>query len=131
MWSFLGWHAYEELEHKSVVFDLYRASGGLEWLRVGVFLPMSFGTVPGAAAGVLLSVLTDPGGWNPSGWKPRRVLRQIVELYRSPLVKGTMRDLGGCLRPSFHPDDIDTTELLGGWTDKLFGARGALADRAL
>ncbi|CPU65433.1 Conserved hypothetical protein (hydrolase?) [Mycobacteroides abscessus] len=33
------------------------------------------------------------------------------------------------MRPGFHPDDIDTEELLHQWQGILFGADGELNDR--
>ncbi|SLC93280.1 metal-dependent hydrolase [Mycobacteroides abscessus subsp. massiliense] len=50
-------------------------------------------------------------------------------MYRGPLVKGLMRDIAEYMRPGFHPDDIDTEELLHQWQGILFGADGELNDR--
>jgi uncharacterized protein len=43
-------------------------------------------------------------------------------------VKGLMADLSTYLRPGFHPDDIDTGQLLERWRQELFGTDGALVD---
>jgi uncharacterized protein len=122
-WHLLNWHAMEELEHKSVAFDVYRAVGGPEWIRIGVMAVMYVFTIPVVTLGVVLSILTDP-----RGWRPIRLLRQTRYVFRGPLVKGLMADLGTYLRPGFHPDDIDTGQLLERWRQELFGTDGALVD---
>ncbi|MFH5229341.1 metal-dependent hydrolase [Antrihabitans spumae] len=123
-WHLLNWHAMEELEHKSVAFDVYRAVGGPESVRIGVMAFMYFFTIPFVSAGVLASILTDP-----SAWRPITVTRQAVDVYRGPLVRGLMADLRKYLKPGFHPDDIDTNEVLEKWQRELFGTDGVLQDR--
>lgn len=120
----LNWHAMEEMEHKSVAFDVYRAVGGPEWIRIAVMFVIWAGTLPLITTAVLGSILTDP-----SGWRPAAVLRQTIDVYRGPLVKGLMRDIAVYMRPGFHPDDIDTDDLLREWQGILFGSEGELNDR--
>lgn len=122
-WHLLNWHAMEELEHKSVAFDAYRAVGGPEWIRIGVMGAFYVATIPLVSATVLLSILTDP-----SGWRPVRVVRQTIDIFRGPLLRGLMRDLAKYMKPGFHPDDIDTAALLERWQAELFGADGTLSD---
>ncbi|TDH50286.1 metal-dependent hydrolase [Mycobacterium eburneum] len=119
--NLFNWHAVEELEHKSVAFDVYRAMGGPEWLRIGVMAAMYGLTIPLVTVGVLMSIATDP-----SGWHPIQVARETIGIYRGPLVKGLMADLRSYLRPGFHPDDIDTEALVQQWRQELFGDDGAL-----
>ncbi len=119
----LNWHAMEELEHKAVAFDVYRTVGGPEWIRIGVMAVMYIFTIPGAALGVMLSILTDP-----RGWRPIKLIRQAHYVFRGPILKGLMADLRKYMRPGFHPDDIDTEELLEQWRRELFGTNGALVD---
>ncbi|MUM19790.1 metal-dependent hydrolase [Mycobacterium sp. CBMA271] len=121
VWHLLNWHATEELEHKSVAFDVYRSVGGPEWIRIGVMGVMWAGTLPVVTLGVLGSILTDP-----KGWKPITVLRQTYDVFRGPLVRGLLRDVAKYMRPGFHPDDIDTGPLLERWQQELFGDQGAL-----
>lgn len=121
VWHLLNWHAMEELEHKSVAFDVYRAVGGPEWIRIGVMALMYAVTLPYVVVAVLLSIITDP-----SGWRPFKVLRQTYGIFRGPLVKGLMRDLRKYMKPGFHPDDIDTSSLLNKWQKELFGTEGDL-----
>ncbi|MFI6865933.1 metal-dependent hydrolase [Nocardia sp. NPDC050406] len=120
----LNWHALEELEHKSVAFDVYRASGGGELVRIGVMTIPYVGAIPFIAAAVGLSILTDP-----TAWRPVRVTRQAVGVLRGPLVKGLQAEIREYLRPGFHPDDIDTEPLVRRWQEELFGSDGELLDR--
>jgi len=121
--NLFNWHALEELEHKSVAFDVYRAVGGPEWLRIGVMAAIYGLTIPLVTSGVLLSIATDL-----RGWRPLRVLRGTIDLLRGPLVNGLMADLRTYMRPGFHPDDIDTLALLERWRRELFGDAGSLVD---
>lgn len=122
--NLLNWHALEELEHKSVAFDVYRASGGGELVRIGVMTIPYVGVIPAVAAVVGLSILTDP-----QGWRPIRVTRQAIAVLRGPLVKGLLGEIREYLRPGFHPDDIDTEWLVRQWQQELFGTDGELLDR--
>ncbi len=121
VWHLLNWHATEELEHKSVAFDTYRAVGGPESLRIGVMALLYALTIPVMSAGVLLSVATDP-----SGWRPLKLIRQTKQTFDLLLSDGLFRELAKYMKPGFHPDDIDTNGLLEQWQRELFGADGDL-----
>lgn len=121
VWNLLNWHAVEELEHKSVAFDVYRAVGGTESTRIRVMAVMYVFTIPVVTGAVMVSILMDP-----RGWRPIKVLRQTLDIFRGPLVKGLMADLRTYMEPGFHPDDIDTAALLSRWQNELFGTEGVL-----
>ncbi|MVU75720.1 metal-dependent hydrolase [Nocardia sp. ET3-3] len=124
VWNLLNWHAFEELEHKSVAFDVFRNAGGAEVVRIGVMAGMYVFTIPVVSLGVLASILSDP-----RSWRPIKVVRQSIRLYRGPIVKGLLKEMRPYMRPGFHPDDIDTTALLEQWRRELFGTDGELLDR--
>jgi uncharacterized protein len=117
------WHALEESEHKSVAFDLYRATGGGELQRLSAMLQTTavFVAVTALAHGRLMAargILTRPWRWT----------RGVVRLWIWPghftrLVPGYL----GYFRPGFHPGQRDTSALLATWRARLFGPHGELA----
>jgi uncharacterized protein len=123
VWHLLNWHAMEELEHKSVAFDVYRAVEGSERTRIAVMWFMYYLTIPFVTAAVAVSILMDP-----TAWRPIKVLRQTWGVFRGPLLRGFMPEIREYLRPGFHPDDVQTGELLARWQRELFGAEGELVD---
>jgi len=119
----LLWHALEESEHKSVAFDVYRAVGGTEKMRIrvmhGVTVSFLFGTIMQTIA----SMLADRATYNPI-----RLLRSLFALRHSPFLSKEMRHrIAAYNKPGFHPDDNDNGELLAKWTAELFGDEGQLA----
>ena len=114
------WHALEESEHKAVAFDVYRAIGGSERVRVWTMRIMRHLLLVGFGLGILVSVLRD-------GVSGRSLRRSWRAARRTQLVSAeTWRRLQEFERPDFHPDDRDTTELLDAWREGLFGTEGSL-----
>jgi predicted metal-dependent hydrolase len=73
------WHALEEAEHKAVAFDVYKAIGGGERLRVITMNLLRYGFVIAIAAQVVVSVAMDKQAYK------RGVLRKsLKKLRRSP-----------------------------------------------
>ncbi len=124
VWNLLNWHALEELEHKSVAFDAYRAIGGTERMRIAVMLVAYLMSVPTTVLMMAVGLARDPVARR----HPLRCLRQMHDVLRGPLLKGIMAQIARYLRRGFHPDDHDTTALEAQWRDRLFGARGELVD---
>jgi uncharacterized protein len=56
------------------------------------------------------------------------VLKETVQMLRNPMWKGFYSDMRPFYKRDFHPDQIDTTELLEHWQKKLFGEHGQLVD---
>ncbi|MFF2557619.1 metal-dependent hydrolase [Nocardia sp. NPDC058058] len=123
-WNLLNWHALEELEHKSVAFDAFRAAGGTEGVRIGVMAGLYAVTLPFTFGSLAYALARDPVARR----QPVRVAREAYELFRGPIFRGLMAELAKYMRPGFHPDDIDTTALLKHWQTELFGADGVLVD---
>lgn len=124
-WNLIKWHALEELEHKSIVFDLYKHLGGSEAGRIAIMSVVVVAAYPVLMLGILASLLTDLGAVR----QPILVLRQTVELLRGPLGPGILTELAEFCRPGFHPDDIYTEDIVQHWQEQLFGVNGELIDR--
>jgi hypothetical protein len=118
----LLWHALEESEHKAVAFDVYRAVGGTEKMRIRVMRIMTWSFLFGTILHTVLSMLTDRSTYNPI-----RLGRSIKALRTSPFLgKDMVAAIKDYNREGFHPNDHDNTELLDHWTAELFGEQGRL-----
>ena len=122
VWNLLNWHALEELEHKSVAFDVFRAVGGTERTRIATMAVIVALGYPLSLTRLTVSLALDPTARR----QPLRLIREAHHLYTGPLFRGLGRDLARYLRPGFHPDDIDTAALLQRWQAELFGVDGTL-----
>ncbi|MCW2797971.1 metal-dependent hydrolase [Nocardioides sp.] len=122
--SLLLWHALEESEHKAVAFDVYRAVGGGERMRIWEMRIVSAIFVEEVVRHTVLSMLRDP-----ATYRPMTLLRSLAALRHSPfLSREVLSRLRTYNRVGFHPDDWDATELIERWQVELFGAEGALVD---
>ena len=116
------WHALEESEHKAVAFDVYKAMGGSERMRVWTMKALTWGFLLGTAGQIVVSLLRDA-----AAYRPGRLRASWQRLRRSPIMQAhlwhRLRDYN---RPDFHPDDHDTRELVERWRAELFGTEGTL-----
>jgi predicted metal-dependent hydrolase len=121
------WHALEESEHKAVAFDVYRAVGGGERLRVWTMNFFRYGFVLGMSLAVVLSLLGDRATYRKGNLR-----RSWRRLKSSPIVDPKLwAQLKDYNRPDFHPDDSDTTALVETWRAELFGENGTLNDKLI
>lgn len=119
------WHALEESEHKAVAFDVYKAVGGTERMRVWTMKVIRLGFAVGMTVSVIVSLLGDRATYRPGNL--RRSWRAFL---RSPIARKSLwLQLRDYDRPDFHPDDRDTTELVTQWRETLFGDHGTLNDK--
>jgi len=119
------WHALEESEHKAVAFDVYKAVGGTERMRVWTMNALRYGFVVGMAAQVIMSLALDP-----ATYKPGNLRRSWKRFKKSPVMRREVwEQLKDYNRPDFHPDDRDTTHLVEQWRRELFGDAGTLNDK--
>ncbi len=119
------WHALEESEHKAVAFDVYRAVGGSERLRVMTMKFIRVGFVLAVTTEMLWSLATDP-----ATYRPRQLWASLGKFRSSPVMGRALRDqLREYDRPGFHPDDRDTSALVAAWRERLFGQDGSMVDK--
>ncbi len=97
------WHSAEETEHRSTAFDLYRALGGAEGWRIGIFRVVLRMFLLDTARQTLRNLWCDGSWWRPSTWTAGArflfgrdgfltVSRPLWRLY---------------LRADFHPSQAD------------------------
>jgi predicted metal-dependent hydrolase len=105
------WHAAEEMEHKAVAFDVYRAVGGTEKMRKRTMRAATIFLLLDVMMGVLHMLRRDRKLWSFSlwrdGWKflfaKDGILRRVWPAYKEYYQDG------------FHPWQRDTRELLDEW----------------
>lgn len=105
------WHAAEEMEHKSVAFDVYRAVGGSEKMRKSALRRATVFLMMDAIIGVVHMLRKDGKLWNfrlwGQGWKflffKDGILRRVWPAYKD------------YFREGFHPWQRDTLPLLKQW----------------
>nr|WP_262320110.1 metal-dependent hydrolase [Acidiferrimicrobium sp. IK] len=119
------WHAMEECEHKAVAFDVYRAVGGSERMRIGTMKVLRLLFIVYIGGNVTLSLLGDAATYK------RGNLRASLRRFRtsplsSPVLWQRLKEYDA---RGFHPDDHDTNALLEQWSNELFGPEGTLNDK--
>jgi predicted metal-dependent hydrolase len=105
------WHAAEEMEHKSVAFDVYRAVGGTEKLRKRAMWQSTFFLLLDISIGLIHMLRRDKKMWSlrlwGQGWKflffKGGLFRRVWPAYKEYYQDG------------FHPWHRDTRPLLQTW----------------
>ena len=120
------WHALEELEHKSVAFDVYEEVGGTYSVRVVAMVLATFFLCEYLGEATA-RVLYAQGKLRP---KHLRALYRSLMKYPG-LVPRLMPKYLDYYRRDFHPTDHDTTELLAHWRAALFDDQNGILRDAM
>jgi hypothetical protein len=106
MRALLLWHSSEEIEHKSVAFDVLKRVNPSYALRMSGLAFATVGLVGCWAAATAMLLRQD-------GMEPRAALAQLRENQRQhPVAKRVfLRGIREYLRPDFHPTDNDNAGL--------------------
>lgn len=108
MLEFWRWHAAEELEHKSVAFDLFaKVGGGYLTRMVAVLAAVSFLAVP------MLRITR--AMMNDDPHVPTRAERKRAAAVQRRILRRQAPMLLAYFRPGFHPWEIDDTAMLQDW----------------
>lgn len=112
MMALLRWHGAEEVEHRSVAFDTYRALGGGYLRRAVAMLGVTVGMWPTWFAGTWYLLRVDPGV--PKGATKRASVRRFRQASKVGLLPPISVILGAVpryLAPRFHPSHEGRTEV--------------------
>jgi len=121
----LTWHALEESEHKAVAFDVYKAVGGSEAMRIIVMYLTDLLFILETSIMGVISIAMDRDALR----HPVQLLRSLARLPKSPFMTWrAVRILAEYHRPGFHPNDRDTKQLIADWRQALFGRDGELTE---
>ncbi|MDM1756411.1 MULTISPECIES: metal-dependent hydrolase [unclassified Acinetobacter] len=113
------WHAVEENEHKAVAFDVYEGvfgTGIKAYALRSTALVIAMALILSAQSSFVIRLLKNDGKLN---------LKELGIIYKyaySPskgIIAGMTKEMLAYFRPSFHPNDLDTVELLQKWKTKL------------
>jgi predicted metal-dependent hydrolase len=109
-----AWHAAEELEHKAVAFDVYRAAGGGYWKRVLWYLHVSLIFWRDTSLQTFYNLRRDGAAWRPDTWKSAA----RAWFGRKGLAWHILKPGLDYLSPRFHPWQHDNRALLRTWLER-------------
>jgi predicted metal-dependent hydrolase len=105
------WHSVEEMEHKAVAFDVYRAIGGTEKMRRAAMRRSTLFLTWDILHGVRHILKCDGMLWSPKIW-----LSGVRFLFgKQGILRGTWAPYKAFFDQDFHPWQEDTSELIAQW----------------
>jgi len=108
------WHAAEELEHKAVAFDVFKAVGGDEKTRAKAMRQTMFFLTFDIMRGAVHMLRKDKQLWKLNTWKQAYKFLFAKNTGFFPAIRPYYKDF---FREDFHPWDQDNQELLVQWQD--------------
>lgn len=120
------WHALEELEHKSVAYDVYTQVSNSWRLKLQAGPLVAAALVP-IIIGSLVAILAHDNQLQKRHIKSH--LKGAAMLFgKHGLLKHVPRRLPDFFKRNFHPTQDDTRSLEQQWRENLFGSQGLLSD---
>ena len=110
------WHAIEEIEHKSVTFDVYQHCVGDMWALRGHYLHFACIEFP-LQFWLITRYLLKSGGFKVTWSDRREFLRQLFG--KGGIYSSVLGLYLSFLSPSFHPWQLDDSDLVGKAKEKL------------
>jgi uncharacterized protein len=114
MKQLLLWHAAEELEHKSVTFDVLQEVDPRYWVRMAG-LAVAFTTLMGFWRSSTRMLLQQEPAMTPARLRTERKLARQRGQDRSAILRAVLP----YLRPDFHPDQHDTRHLADNYLESI------------
>jgi predicted metal-dependent hydrolase len=109
------WHAIEETEHKSVAFDVYRASGGSELVRRLIMINVTIGFISQISYMQMRYLYKWGELFNLKAW-----LQAVSFFWVSPgWFRKVIPSYFKYFRKGFHPWQEDNRELLNNWEENV------------
>ena len=118
MYHLWMWHAVEENEHKAVTFDVYEAmygQGAKAYFMRSLALVIAMGLIFITQSYFTAKLLKTDGKLT---WRDTKYMLKFMYGYKGFMTR-QIPTLLAFLRPKFHPNDYDTTELLNKWRAEL------------
>ncbi len=106
------WHAVEENEHKSVVFDVFKEMGGGYFNRVSTLTVITIIGIPALSVATLVMLAADGKFFSIKEW---RTLRRFLFNKEVGLFPNLWRPFLSYYKRDFHPWQHDTSELINDW----------------
>jgi predicted metal-dependent hydrolase len=118
------WHAVEELEHKSVAYDVLDLIKGTQRERIQATCLVGIFIMPPVFAAWLRLLIKEGQLFNIAG--NIKGLRAL--LGRGALISNVLVHIPKFWKPHFHPKEQETQVLEETWRTRLFGHDGELTD---
>ena len=124
------WHMLEESEHKDIAYDVFQNLSNNYALRIAGFFPALITIlVLISAASLLVPFYREPKNlirWQY--WKDMPRSFQLIFGLKDGVYGSSWKHIFDYLRPSFHPNDYDTSDFLAYYKERLLNVdNGVLA----
>ncbi|WP_020672084.1 metal-dependent hydrolase [Amycolatopsis nigrescens] len=107
MLDLLRWHAAEEVEHRSVAFELFQHLDGRYSRRVRAMFVVTPVLAWAFVRGTRFLMRNDPTGAKKASW---REFRRASKLGLLPTGRSLLREIRPYFKPSYHPSQTGSTE---------------------